>query len=205
MRTHPNAGGKRSVGTNASELNFIETLQDNSPRNVVVVKPEDEVSSYDLIKAADCGLIWHSSLGIEIAATGCPVFRAGNYWFRHADFMTQTPPGGSYADSLSQFLANASSEMSLDVIVSAWRFAYCWFFRQSIHFPLVRQPTWATGEAAYSSLEDLQPGKDASLDRVCDIILGHTPVHIKPHGRPDKGGAEERAHINAFVRRFAKA
>lgn len=207
VRSHPNSGGKRSVGDNASELTFIESLQENCPNNVVIVKPEDEISSYDLIKTAHCGLIWHSSLGIEIAATGRPVFRAGNYWFRDTRFMTQQAPGFSYSDSLSQFLAEADSgrafAATIDATVAAWRFAYCWFFRQSIHFPLVRQPTWATGEAAYNSLEALQPGRDPSLDRVCDIILGHAPVHIGPHARSQAGESEERAHINAFVQRFA--
>lgn len=204
VRTHPNSGGKRAVGTNQQELEFIDSLAAECPENVSIIRPEDDLSSFDLIQASDCGLIWHSSIGLEMAALGRPVFRAGQYWFRDADFMHTTTNVESYSVSLSDFLRNSSENLLIDNAIAAWRFAYCWFFRQSINFPLVRQPDWATGEAAYQSLEALEPGKDPSLDRVCSIIINNEPIHPEPAGRDSDSSVIERDLIAKFVSDFAK-
>ncbi len=79
IRAHPNSGGKRAVGNNQEELAFLDHISSNHPENVTLVAPEDDISSYDLMKIADVGLMWHSSLCLEMAALGKPVLRAGAY------------------------------------------------------------------------------------------------------------------------------
>ncbi|MBT6089063.1 MAG: hypothetical protein HOH20_05750, partial [Rhodospirillaceae bacterium] len=181
VRTHPNTGGKRSVGTNQDEMRFVESLTQAHPDNVSIILPAGDVSSFDLMQEADCGLVWHSSIGLEMAALGRPVLRAGRYWFRDADFMRAPNDSISFTDEVDRLLQESSAPPSIDHSVAAWRFAFCWFFRQSIDFPLVRQPDWASGEAAYDSLDELGPGKDSALDKVCSIIMDGAPVH------PDAG------------------
>lgn len=208
IRTHPNSGGKRSVGSNTHELAFIESLAANLPTNARLILPEDDVSSFDLMKIAQCGLIWHSSVGIEMAAMGRAVLRAGNYWFRDADFMTAPKGTDSYAGRLDTLLADSDSLPNLDHViaktVAAWRFAYCWFFRQSIDFPLVTQPDWARGAPAYDSVEALRPGQDRSLDQVCSILMQGLPAHPTPGQRPDTLRQAEEDTVRAFVERYAR-
>lgn len=202
IRTHPNSGGKRSVGTNSQELEFITDLTADLPDNVHVVLPEDDVSSFDLMKLAHCGLIWHSSVGIEMAAMGRPVLRAGNYWFRDADFMQSPADENAYAECVDALLNTAEQGLSTNQVISAWRFTYCWFFRQSIPFPLVRQPDWARGEHDYESLDALQPGRDESLDRVCSIFLDDGPVYVAKDRNKAASTDEETDTIAAFVARY---
>lgn len=203
IRTHPNSGGKRAVGTNRKELEFIDELQKNLPNNVSIVKPEDDLSSFDLIQAAHCGLIWHSSIGVEMAALGRPVLRVGNYWFHDTDCMRSIEDPAEYESAVSSLLKDSEEDLSMERTISAWRLAYCWFFRQSVAFPLVQQPDWAAGEAAYQSTEDLRPGEDAGLDRVCSIIIEDESIHTPPHDRPISDASAERAAISAFTKRYA--
>lgn len=205
IRTHPNSGGKRSVGSNADELAFIDSLTMGLPENVRVILPDDDVSSFDLMKVADCGLIWHSSVGIEMAAIGRRVLRAGNYWFRDADFMSAPKNAEAYPACLENTLSAAGTPQALERIIAAWRFAYCWFFRQSLEFPLVRQPDWARGEPAYETTQDLQPGKDRALDQVCDVILNGSAIHAKAEARPETLASGETAFIRAFIERHGAA
>lgn len=201
IRTHPNSGGKRSVGANTHELAFIESLAANLSSNVRLILPDEDVSSFDLMKIARCGLIWHSSVGIEMAAMGRPVLRAGNYWFRHADFMAAPSTTDVYGASVDAILEDSESPPDLDKVTAAWRFAYCWFFRQSIDFPLVTQPDWARGEPAYDSIEALRPGQDDGLDHACSILLKRDSVHPTPEQRPDSLRRAEAEIISAFVER----
>lgn len=203
IRTHPNSGGKRAVGTNQGELKFIKELRENIPDNVSIVEPDDDLSSFDLIQAAHCGLIWHSSIGVEMAAIGRPVLRVGNYWFRDTDCMRSIEDAAEYDAAVSSLLQDSGKDLSIEQTTSAWRLAYCWFFRQSVAFPLVQQPDWATGEAAYQSTEDLKPGKDKNLDHVCSIIMEDDSLHALPHDRPLSDAAVERDAIAAFAKRYA--
>lgn len=205
IRTHPNSGGKRSVGSNSAELAFIDSLTTNLPHNVRLILPDEDVSSFDLMKIADCGLIWHSSVGIEMAAMGRPVLRAGNYWFRDAEFMHAPEDGSGYTDCVDQMLENAQAGQAVEQTIAAWRFAYCWFFRQSLDFPLVSQPDWARGELAYESVDALQPGEDTSLDHACDVILDSAHIYASPHARSDTLFAQETEVVSAFVARYATA
>ncbi len=205
IRAHPNSGGKRSVGVNQGDLDFIGSLADRLPANVRLVKPDDDISSFDLIRLADVGLVWHSSLGLEMAMTGKPVHRAGAYWFKTARFMRTADDEAAYFDGLADTLAENKRAANLDTAIAAWRFAYCWFFRQSFPFPLVKQPDWAHGEPAYTSIRDLEPGKDESLDRICGIIMKNEPVHPQPEDRSESLAAAERETVAAFVRQFDRA
>lgn len=205
VRTHPNTGGKRSVGTNQDEMRFVESLAQATPDNVSIIQPADDVSSFDLMQTADCGLVWHSSIGLEMAALGRPVLRAGRYWFRDADFMHAPNNAASYDDDIASLLQDSTVPCPIDRAVAAWRFAYCWFFRQSIAFPLVQQPDWASGEAAYDSMDELEPGKDSALDKVCAIVMEGTPVHPAAEDRPPSTTETEREAVAAFVAHHARS
>ena len=205
VRTHPNTGGKRSVGTNQDEMRFVESLTQAHPDNVSIVLPGDDVSSFDLMQTADCGLVWHSSIGLEMAALGRPVLRAGRYWFRDADFMRAPNDPAPYSDEVDRLLHESSAPCPVDRAVAAWRFAYCWFFRQSIDFPLVRQPDWASGEPAYDTVEELAPGRDSALDKVCSIIMDGAPIHPDAENRPSSANDLERETIAAFITRHARS
>ena len=76
-------------------------------------------------------------------------------------------------------LCLTSSAMSPDInsAVGAWRFAYVWYYRQSIPFPLVRQSEWYAGEPTYENADALQPGREENLDRICKIFMDGKPIY----------------------------
>lgn len=209
IRAHPNSGGKRAVGVNTQELDFFSQLSDRLPDNATLIQPEDDISSFDLMAAAAGGLVWHSSLGVEMASMGKPVLRAGHYWFRDASFMIGNTNADSYGQAFLDLLSMTRKPVDLNRTVDAWRFAYSWFFRQSLPFPLVSQPDWSSGEPAYTTLETLKPGHDASLDRICDAILNRTTLHSEPMqdgGVPAAEPSEaERTAVESYTRRFRVA
>ncbi len=196
IRVHPNSGGPRSFGSNPQELAFYGVLAGRLPANVRLVPSAHPLNSYTLAGMADLGLVWHSTIGLEMAALGRPVLRAGAGWLADKEFLLGATSPAAY-DALLRERADSKPGHHPPPI-GAWRFAYLHFIRQSLPFALVRQDQWHTGEMAYETLEALSPGRDAALDRVCDTVMTEAPLHAPPPAQA--GNAEEEKALIAAWR-----
>lgn len=70
IRVHPNTAGKMATGNNALQLAELKSLIPSLPGNARMVLPEDPVSSYTLMDISDLGLIYMSTVGLEMACLG---------------------------------------------------------------------------------------------------------------------------------------
>jgi len=75
VRVHPRTGSGR-FPTVASEYYRLKTEFAACPSNVVIVWPDDPVSSYNLAEIADAVLVSWSTIGLECARFGIPVIAA---------------------------------------------------------------------------------------------------------------------------------
>jgi hypothetical protein len=198
IRVHPNVGGPKSLGKNPQDLAFFNDLRRTLPPNVRLISSDNSLSSYGLAAAASAGMVWLSTIGIEMAALGRPVVRAGGGWLAQADFFKGPRTVQEYMASLNTLVADPVPT-DLTTAVLAWRFAYAFFFRASLSFPLVRQPRWYAGEMAYEALSALEPGRDVNLDRICSVFLERRPVHDKPATRAEGRDAVEQNEIAAAI------
>ena len=58
------------------------------------------------------------------------------------------------------------------------RFAYYFYFRaSSINFPYVKMPDPHNGTLNYKTMNDLKPGKEKNLDRICNIVLNNEEIN----------------------------
>lgn len=199
IRVHPNAGGKRALGRNAQDEEYYANLAQRVPDNVQVIQGDNPVSSYTLAAVADVGLVWYSTIGLEMAAMGKSVVRAGRSWLAYADFMHSALQAQDYASLLDDMRNISAQGPNLESAARAWRFAYVWYYRQSIPFPLVRQPEWYVGEPAYENVEELQPGRDPELDRICDIFMNGKPLYGPAEQRQPTMKASEISEIGKHV------
>jgi hypothetical protein len=201
IRVHPNTGSKRSTGANRKQLQEMRALAENLPPNVRMVDPEDEISSYSLMDIAAVGLVWVSTVGLEMACKGKSVVVAAGNQVHGTSFVTTVVDTDAYEDTLDPLLGLAADAVSADVRRLALRFAYGAFFRIGIDFPLVRMTTPRDSELAYASLDALQPGRDAGLDRCARIVLDGEPVYLPP---TDADRARSTVAEDAFLDGFGK-
>lgn len=73
IRLHPRIGAGRRFFEPASEYAQLREILSETPDNVLVVWPEDKVSSYNLAEIADAALVAWSTIGLELARFGVPV------------------------------------------------------------------------------------------------------------------------------------
>ncbi len=210
VRVHPNSGGKKSTGRNLDELRHFEELKGRVPDNVAVVMPDDPVSSYALVDRTDVGFVYGSTIALEMACRGLPVFLAARSPWMPCDGIRFVTAADDYAALLAARAARPRTAAEAETIArAAYRFAYAYMFRWNIPFPLVRMPDVHHGELAAGTLEDFQPGKHACLDRCAEIVLGLRPSIPQATAPIAKGAAElelaaVRAGLDAVAGRSAE-
>lgn len=204
IRVHPNVGGTTALGENAEDTAYFESLAKSVPDNVRVVQPGDAISSYSLAEMCDLALAWYSTIAVETATLGRRVVRAGGFLLEGREFIYAPDTPDAYPALLDQMHAAPSQEELLDIAIGAWRFAHLWYLRRTIPFPLVTQPEWYKGEMAWQELNELAPGQDKNLDRICDIFLSGSPVYETPPHRALATNEDERMlvlkHIDPFIK-----
>jgi hypothetical protein len=170
VRLHPAELKLPGKQTRESLTDFVKTMYPALPRNVVVIDPSDNTSSYPLMDACDVGLVFTSTAGLELALAGKPVVVAGRTHYREKGFTLDADSPEHYLKILDDVLDDPQSGRP-DVDL-ARRYAYLFFFRTPIDSPYVVEHIPALARLTVNDLAELEPGRNAALDRICDGILG---------------------------------
>jgi glycosyltransferase involved in cell wall biosynthesis/thioredoxin-like negative regulator of GroEL len=199
IRVHPNSGSKSSTGTNHDEIDFFHQLAENLPVNVYLIRPDDPVSSYSLLKHLTIGLAYCSTIALEMACLGIPVACAATSPWTFCDSIELIENPSDYRNLLNNLISlHGCRETRLSRIRSAMRFVYAYIYRWNISFPLVRMPDVHNGILDCKSSDDLKPGKHPCLDFCVDVLLGIRDSVPSPIF-PVKHDAEEQ-ETNALIK-----
>jgi hypothetical protein len=132
LRVHP---GERNLdGPSVAELVAKELPQ--LPAHMRVVAAGDPINTYDLVAAADLGLVYTTTVGLEMAMSGLPVLVAGRTHYRGKGFTTDPASWDEYFAALDKTLADLpAAKLSQTQIDQAWHYAYRFFFDYPQPFP----------------------------------------------------------------------
>lgn len=132
VRIHP---GERNL-SGPSVADLVHDALPELPEHIEIVGAEDPINTYDLIQAADLGLVYTTTVGLEMAMSGLPVIVVGQTHYRGKGFTLDPYDWDSYASMLSGALADlASVAPSGEKIDMAWHYAYRFFFDYPQMFP----------------------------------------------------------------------
>ena len=189
IRLHPNL---KDFGTNQQAVDQAERVAQDLPENCRMVFPEDKVSSYTIADMAACGVVYGTTMGVEMASRGKPVVAVARGWYGNTDMVTLV---GSRDDYLSTVRAAAARGPSIQVALMAHRFMHHLYEEVSIPFPWVQEQPHAKGRFTFKGPEELAPGRSAVMDRLCDLVL---------HGRPlqDPPASEQKGARDLVEERF---
>ena len=146
------------------------------PKNVALIKPSADVSTYALAQASDSVIIYATKTGIELAARGIPVIVAGESWLRGKEIGFDCDDRQAYETLLAAL--PVGHRLDAERTLRAQRYAYHFFFRRMIELPGFRraQIQGAPYEiAAPQPLSELAPGASGRARlRVRRYFEGHT-------------------------------
>lgn len=194
VRFHPNLVGN---GTNHQALEQARSLADELPENCRFVQPEDDVSSYTLSDLCACGVVYGTTLGLEMAARGKPVVSVSRGWYGHTSLVHRVESPDDYLPVVRKA---AETPQSLRVAREAHRFLHHLWTEAAWPFPWVEETRGTKGTLQIRDTGALAPGADAGLDRLCDLILHGTPLQSPPQAGPDQDDLEDYLLLQAYPR-----
>jgi hypothetical protein len=132
IRIHP--GEVLTHGTSMEEV--VRKVLPELPENIHLIGPEEEVNTYDVMEIADFGLVYTTTVGLEMAMSGIPVVVAGNTHYRDRGFTMDPDSWVTYYKTLRPLLdAPAKFRLPKEQVELAWRYAYNFFFEYPLPFP----------------------------------------------------------------------
>ena len=132
IRVHP--GELKTHGT--SMVDVIEMNFPTLPEHIHVVRPGDKTNTYDLVETADFGIVYTTTVGLEMAMTGLPVLVTGKTHYAEKGFTLDPVSRQEYESMLSRLAADPSAmRLSQKQVEQAWLYAYLFFFEFSLPFP----------------------------------------------------------------------
>lgn len=169
IRAHPaevKLPGKQTREPLASVLERVSPL----PPNVRFIPPDDPTSSYPIMAASDVGLVFSSTVGLEMAVMGRPVVVAGRTHYAHKGFTLDPADPAAHRAMLDRALDDPAA-VAPDV-ERARRYAHLFFFGHPVAWRSVEEHVLGLARITIADVDELAPGVDPDLDRVCDLVLG---------------------------------
>jgi hypothetical protein len=132
LRVHP--GEVLTHGP--SMVDVVNRVAPQLPQHIHLIGPREKVNTYDIVAMADAGLVYTTTVGMEMAMNGIPVITAGQTHYRGRGFTFEPSSWEEYFDLLDKMIANpAAYRLSEEKVQQAWHYAWCFFFAFSFMFP----------------------------------------------------------------------
>ncbi|WP_151145652.1 hypothetical protein [Haloarcula sp. CBA1131] len=169
LKTHP---AETKFGTDESVEGRIRDGHDPLPDNLEILSPNTDVDTYALIRDLDAGIVYNSTVGLEMAYEGVPTIVAGDTHYRDLGF-TFDP---ETQDEYFRLLGNIRDlEMDEEMIARAKRYVHVYFEQKHVDFPFFK--TQSAGDNEYFKVEhdEVKPGNE-NFDFIVRKILADEPV-----------------------------
>lgn len=119
-----------------SMVDVVKQVLPRLPEHIRLIGPKDKVNTYDLIEVADVGLVYTTTVGMEMAMYGVPVIVSGQTHYRGRGFTSDPDSWVSYFKLLGMILSKPSAhKLTRAQVESAWEYAYRFFFEYPHPFP----------------------------------------------------------------------
>ena len=139
VRIHP--GERYTKGPSVSEI--VDDSVQSIPENIHVIEADDQTNTYDLLEIADLGLVYTTTVGLEMAMSGIAVLVAGQTHYRGKGFTFDPNSWDAYFDLLDSFERDPTSfQLSEKQVRKAWQYAHCFFFEYPAPFPWPMPHFW---------------------------------------------------------------
>lgn len=132
IRVHP--GERYTQGPSVAEI--VRSTLPATPNHIHLVRAGDPINTYDLIEIANLGLVYTTTVGMEMAMSGVPVIVAGQTHYSRKGFTLDVSTWEDYFNTLGKVLDSPDTHrLTRQEVELAWRYAYRFFFDYPCPFP----------------------------------------------------------------------
>jgi hypothetical protein len=179
IRIHP-AETKGGFTTQQPMAPEIAKRFPSLPKNVVVVPPESDISSYTLTEMSQASIIYGTKMGLEIAMRGIPCIVAGETFNRRKGYTYDAETREEYFAILDRVMDLPRNSDAM--IQNVKKFSYYLFFQRMFDLSLLNRNLHGSHREAgvdfytFKTIEDLAPGRNRFLDTICEGIINGSPL-----------------------------
>jgi hypothetical protein len=132
VRIHP--GEQITKGPSVAEL--VKRVLPVLPEYIHLVPAAAKINTYDIVEIADLGLVYTTTVGMEMAMSGVPALVVGRTHYRGKGFTLDPDTWDSYFSLLDRVISEPEGfRMSKEQVDLAWNYAYRFFFEYPQPFP----------------------------------------------------------------------
>jgi hypothetical protein len=132
IRVHP--GETLTHGT--SMVDVVNAELGKIPDHIHLIPPEERINTYDVVDVAELGLVYTTTVGLEMAMRGIPMLVAGQTHYRNRGFTHDPGSWEEYTRMLNSLLGDLeSARLTQEQVELSWRYAYLFFFEFPKPFP----------------------------------------------------------------------
>jgi hypothetical protein len=174
IRIHP--GEVFTHGQSMADV--VHQLLPKLPEHIHLVDAENRTNTYDLIEIADLGLVYTTTVGLEMAMSGLPVVVSGQTHYRNRGFTHDPDSWVVYLKTLKKLLEDPkSNRLDKSQVEKAWSYAYHFFFVFPRPFPWHLVHMW--DDFKENSLKKTMTGPDWKTYQPTFNYLVGEPIHWK--------------------------
>jgi len=164
VKTHP---AESVYGTSQPVAEWIREHLTPLPENLLLLEPDTDVSPYELLQDLDVGIVYNSTVGLEMATQGIPVVVAGKTHYKGYNFTYDPETPTAYHRLLSD-----SRELSITRKQRnrAKRYAHFIFIRKQFYLPEL----FTESDAPMITYNNI---RDADVyDKIVNLMISDEPV-----------------------------
>lgn len=170
IRIHP--GELITKGPSVAEV--VRRALPEIPPHIHLVPADAKTNTYDIVEIADLGLVYTTTVGMEMAMSGAPVIAVGNTHYRGKGFTLDVDSWETYFRSLDEILSRPEkSRLSKEQVERAWEYAYRFFFEYPHPFPWHLVHMWGDLQE-WPLARVLSPEGQAKFGETFRYLIGET-------------------------------
>ncbi len=178
IRCHPAEARATAYRSNERTEDYLMRTRAQLPANIRLVKSESPINSYSLMRMARCGLVYTSTVGLELAMRGRRVILPAMTHYAGRGFTSDARTKKDYDQLIEGEMARPES-LSAYQLQRLYSYVYYLFFERMIPFePVAIDEKTLEPIVRITDAQRFLPGRLVGLETLCDTITKGTPPMI---------------------------
>ncbi len=150
----------------------LDAYNNQLPPNIILIDGDAPISIYELFGKVSLGIVYTSTVGLELCCNGIPVVTVAKAPYRKKGFTYDPVDMEGYRQLLEEIMDNSLSNNELNIIKEqAEKFLLLYYFIYMIPNPFYRFSYEEGAELNIKDANDIMPGQNDIWDYICDSIL----------------------------------
>ncbi|BAY26004.1 group 1 glycosyl transferase [Calothrix sp. NIES-2100] len=180
IRHHPLIGGNGTDILETYSLTKAYKQIFSAPENVRFVMPSEQLTSYALLWNAEAAIACFSTVAIEAIARGIPTAILETSAYEKAAQHIINNHDQEHLNQIVDRLFAYKDKFTTEDLKKVYRFTNAYFFQFSHKFRVIGIRDFHYLNLQFETLDELKPGSDPTLDKVCDRIMLGTSFENLP-------------------------